>query len=299
MDYLKSIIGKSKRAAELKKCLENIGSTVHLEQMVGGAYSLYAAHMVERLGGVHIFVADDRDSAAYLVNDLYELLDEEHVGFFASGYKRSAAYGAEDAQGIVRRTAALNAIKNFKRGYLVICTYPEALAESVADEERLAEQSLHLAVGDTMQQASLVEWLSTHNFTRVDFVYEPGQYSVRGGLVDIFSYVESKPYRVDFFGDVIDSLRRFDISSQLSAERPDEVDIIPNMLSDSGAAKRVSLVKCTTLHFLDNHGHFINRLISHNQFTISVINQTTRRVYRLTKLSVGLGLSLCRLIYNL
>ena len=112
MDYLKSIIGKSKRAAELKKCLENIGSTVHLEQMVGGAYSLYAAHMVERLGGVHIFVADDRDSAAYLVNDLYELLDEEHVGFFASGYKRSAAYGAEDAQGIVRRTAALNAIKN-------------------------------------------------------------------------------------------------------------------------------------------------------------------------------------------
>ena len=241
MDYLKSIIGKSKRAAELKKCLENIGSTVHLEQMVGGAYSLYAAHMVERLGGVHIFVSDDRDSAAYLVNDLYELLDEEHVGFFASGYKRSAAYGAEDAQGIVRRTAALNAIKNFKRGYLVICTYPEALAESVADEERLAEQSLHLAVGDTMQQASLVEWLSTHNFTRVDFVYEPGQYSVRGGLVDIFSYVESKPYRVDFFGDVIDSLRRFDISSQLSAERPDEVDIIPNMLSDSGVSKRVSL----------------------------------------------------------
>ncbi len=221
--------------------MENIGSTVHLEQMVGGAYSLYAADMVERTGGVHIFVADDRDSAAYLVNDLYELLDEERVGFFSSGYKRSAAYGAEDAQGIVRRTAALNAITNFKTGYLAICTYPEALAESVADEEQLTEQSLHIAVGDTMRQEELVVWLAEHNFTRVDFVYEPGQYSVRGGLVDIFSYVESKPYRVDFFGDVIDSLRRFDISSQLSAERPDQVDIIPNMLSASGASKRVSL----------------------------------------------------------
>ena len=221
--------------------MDNIGSTVHLEQMVGGAYSLYAADIVERVGGIHIFVADDKDSAAYLVNDLYELLDEERVVFFSSAYKRSAAYGAEDPQGIVRRTATLNAITTFSKGYLVICTYPEALAESVADKQRLTEQSLHLSVGDTLSVESLVEWLNDHNFHRVDFVYEPGQYSLRGGIVDIFSYVESKPYRVDFFGDTIDSLRRFDISSQLSAERPNEVDIIPNMLSDQGSVRRVSL----------------------------------------------------------
>jgi transcription-repair coupling factor (superfamily II helicase) len=122
VNYLKSIICNSKRADELKKCLETLGSTVHLEQMVGGAYSLYAASIIERLGGIHIFVADDRDSAAYLVNDLYELLGEERVEFFSSGYKRSAAYGAEDAQGVVRRTSALNAIGNFKEGLLAICT---------------------------------------------------------------------------------------------------------------------------------------------------------------------------------
>ena len=241
MNYLKSLIRGSKRAGELKKSLENIGSTVHLEQLVGGAYSLYAADIVERMGGIHIFLADDRDAAAYLVTDLYELLNEEHVAFFASGYKRSAAYGAEDAQGIVRRTGALNAITNFKDGYLAICTYPEALAETVVDERSLAAQSLRISVGDTLEPNTLVEWLVEQGFVRVDFVYEPGQYSVRGGIVDVFSYAESKPYRVDFFGDQVDSLRRFDISSQLSAERPDAVDIIPNMHQADEGKERISL----------------------------------------------------------
>ena len=243
MNYLKGLIRNSKRAEELKKSLENIGSTVHLEQMVGGAYSLYAADMVERLGGIHIFLADDRDAAAYLVNDLYELLDEERVAFFSSGYKRSAAYGAEDPQGIVRRTGALNAITNFKDGYLAICTYPEALAETVIDSRSLNAQSLRIAVGDTLEQNDLVEWLVEQGFTRVDFVYEPGQYSVRGGIVDIFSYAESKPYRVDFFGNSVDSLRRFDISSQLSAERPEAVDIIPNIHKSEESGERVSLAR--------------------------------------------------------
>ena len=243
MNYLKGLIRNSKRAEEFKKSLENIGSTVHLEQMVGGAYSLYAADMVERLGGIHIFLADDRDAAAYLVNDLYELLDEERVAFFSSGYKRSAAYGAEDPQGIVRRTGALNAISNFKDGYLAVCTYPEALAETVIDSRSLNAQSLRIAVGDTLEQNDLVEWLVEQGFTRVDFVYEPGQYSVRGGIVDIFSYAESKPYRVDFFGNSVDSLRRFDISSQLSAERPEAVDIIPNIHKSEESGERVSLAR--------------------------------------------------------
>ena len=211
--------------------------------MVGGAYSLYAAGTVERMGGIHIFLTDDRDSAAYLVNDLYELLGEERVEFFSSGYKRSAAYGSEDAQGVVRRTSALNAITTFKKGFLAVCTYPEALAESVAESVDMAEQSLHLKVGDSMEQSTLVNWLMEHGFNRVDFVYEPGQYSVRGGIVDIFSYVESKPYRVDFFGDEIDSLRRFDISSQLSHERPESVEIVANTMSDGEGGNRVSLAR--------------------------------------------------------
>ena len=214
--------------------------------MVGGAYSLYAASIIERRGGIHIFVADDRDSAAYLVNDLYELLGEERVEFFSSGYKRSAAYGAEDAQGVVRRTSALNAIGNFKEGLLAICTYPEALAESVAERVELAALSLKLSVGEKMEQSTLVNWLVEQEFERVDFVYEPGQYSVRGGIVDVFSYVESKPYRVDFFGDEIDSLRRFDISSQLSSERPASIEIVANTTRNNSSHNRISLAKFAT-----------------------------------------------------
>ena len=246
MDYLKSLVRTSKQAKELQKCLGILGSTVHLEQMVGGAYSLYAAATVERMGGIHIFLADDRDSAAYLVNDLYELLGEERVEFFSSGYKRSAAYGSEDPQGVVRRTSTLNAITNFKKGFLAVCTYPEALAESVAERVELAELSLHLKVGQKLEQNTLVNWLMEHGFERVDFVYEPGQYSVRGGIVDIFSYVESKPYRVDFFGDEIDSLRRFDISSQLSHERPESVEVVANTMRDGEGANRVSLARFAT-----------------------------------------------------
>ena len=243
MDYFKGLVRKSKRASELKKSLENIGSTVHLEQLVGGAYSLYTADIVERMGGIHIFLADDRDAAAYLVNDFYELLDEERVVFFASGYKRSVAYGAEDAQGIVRRTAALNAISTFRKGYLVVCTYPEALAESVAARDSMEAESRRVKVGEKIVQSELVEWLAARGFQRVDFVYEPGQYSVRGGIVDVFSYVESKPYRIDFFGDEVDSIRRFDISSQLSSERPTEVEIIPNLMREAEAREQVSLAR--------------------------------------------------------
>ena len=245
MNKLTDLVRRTKRTNEISKCLETKGSTVHLSQMVGGAYSLYAAAVVERVGGVHVFLSEDRDRAAYLLNDLYELLDEERVVFFASGYKRSVAYGAEDAQGVVRRTAALNAIAAHKSGYLVVCTYPEALAESVSGRNRMAEQSRRVAVGDTLKQAEFVEWLQQSGFTKVDFVYEPGQYSVRGGIVDVFSYVESKPYRIDFFGDEVDSIRRFDISSQLSSERPEAVDIIPNMSRDAAASDRVSLARFT------------------------------------------------------
>ena len=217
-------------------------ATVHLKELVGGALSFYAAAAAAKTGGVHVFVAEDRDAAAYLMNDFYNLLDEKQVYFFPSSYKRSVAYGAEDAQGVVQRTAAMNAVKGFTEGYLIVCTYPEALAERVADAETLRRDTIAVKVGDSISIAVLEDALVDANFTRVDFVYEPGQYSVRGGIVDVFSFSESKPYRIDFFGDEVDSIRRFNISSQLSADKLDRVEIIPNLNAGDGAAK-VSFVQ--------------------------------------------------------
>lgn len=237
----------AKSLGQLCREYEKHTATVHLEELVGGALSFYAAAAVARVGGIHLFVAEDRDAAAYLLNDFYNLLDETRVCFFPSSYKHSAANGAEDAQGVVQRTATMRAVRTFggaKGDYLIVCTYPEALAERVADAEVMRRGTIPVHVGDRISIEVLVGALVDAGFTRVDFVYEPGQYSVRGGIVDVFSYSESKPYRLDFFGDEVDSIRRFNISSQLSADRLDGVEIIPDLSGPrTGAAARVSLVQ--------------------------------------------------------
>lgn len=249
-EQLSQLAARSKPLDKLCREAKNERAAVHLEELVGGALSFYASALAARVGGVHLFVAEDRDAAAYLLNDFYNLLDETRVYFFPSSYKRSAAYGAEDTQGVVQRTAAMNALRNFPqktgktgsgRDYLVVCTYPEALAERVADAEALQKGTIAVRVGDKCSIEVLEHELVAAGFTRVDFVYEPGQYSVRGGIVDVFSYSESKPYRLDFFGDEVDSIRRFEISSQLSADRLDRVEIVPDLNGSLPDAARISL----------------------------------------------------------
>jgi len=234
---------ESKTLGRLCRACKEKAATLHLEELAGGALPFYASAAVARCGGVHVFVAEDRDAAAYLLNDFYNLLDESKVCFFPSSWKRSAAYGAEDAQGVVRRTATMNALRSFDgEGYLVVCTWPEALAERVADAETLRTESIRVRVGDRISIEVLEQALVDASFERVDFVYEPGQYSVRGGIVDVFSYSESKPCRIDLFGDEVDSIRRFEISSQLSSEKLSGIAIVPDM-NVAGGGARVSLAR--------------------------------------------------------
>ena len=243
-EQLAQFAAGSKALGRLCREYKNRSATVHLEELVGGALSFYAAAAVAESGGVHVFVAEDRDAAAYLLNDFYNLLDERQVYFFPSSWKRSAAYGAEDAQGVVQRTATMHAVRNFTgKGYLVVCTCPEALAERVADAEALQRETITVRVGDRISIEVLEQALVDASFTRVDFVYEPRQYSVRGGIVDVFSYSEGKPYRLDFFGDEVDSIRRFNISSQLSSDRLERVEIIPDLNAGTPAAAKVSFAR--------------------------------------------------------
>ena len=241
IDNILQRVEGSKAFKGLLKEFKRESATVHLENLVGGALSFYAAASVRKRGGVHIFVAEDRDAAAYLLNDFYALLDEGLVNFFPTSYKRSILYGKEDAQGVVQRTNTLNAIRHRKGNYLVICTYPEALAERVADEQSLNNNTIRLKVGDEIKIADFEDMLIEQGFQHVDFVYEPGQYSLRGGIVDVFSYSESRPFRFDFFGDEIDSIRRFNISSQLSHEKAQEVEIISNL--NATTIEKVSLAR--------------------------------------------------------
>ena len=246
------MVEASKPYKQLSKELKKESVTVHLEDLVGGALSLYSAATIRARGGVHLFVAEDRDAAAYMLNDLYALLDEDRVCFFPTSFKKSILYGKEDAQGVVQRTNTLNTIRHCRDGYVVVCTYPEALAERVADENTISDRSIRLVVGDSIAISDLADKLAERGFVQVDFVYEPGQYSLRGGIVDVFSYSESRPFRFDFFGDEIDSIRRFNISSQLSYDKADMVEIVPNL--NAADAEKVSLVKFagnTTCWFYD------------------------------------------------
>ena len=270
MESINNILQRAEQSRSLTRLLKEYKAesvTVHLEDLVGGALSFYSAALIRKVGGVHIFVAEDRDSAAYMLNDFYALLDEGQIHFFPTSYKKSILYGKEDAQGVVQRTNTLNAIRHRSGEYLVICTYPEALAERVADEGALSERSLKVSVGDILPIAEFENMLLDRGFEQVDFVYEPGQYSLRGGIVDVFSYSESRPFRFDFFGDEVDSIRRFNISSQLSNDKAQQVEIIPNM--NGGDTAKVSLaafVSSATFWFYDA------------EYVLKRINDLRRRV---------------------
>ncbi len=239
-DALLAAAADSRQGRELAGSLRR-GGAVALRQLAGSAYSLYAAATVRGTGGVHVFVCGDKDAAAYLMNDFYSWIGEEGVYFFPSAYKRSVVYGNEDASGMVQRTAALNALREGGRT-MAVFTYPEAIAEKVSDMAELKRRTVEVRCGDRLEMGAFAGRLEELGFERVDFVYEPGQFAVRGGLVDVFSYAENKPYRIDFFGDEVESVRRFDIATQLSTDRPERVEIVPDMKGTASSAS-VSLAE--------------------------------------------------------
>ncbi|MDE7153886.1 MAG: transcription-repair coupling factor [Muribaculaceae bacterium] len=180
-----------------------------------------------------LIVGDSRDDAGYLYHDLVRLLGEESVLVLPSAYRRDIKYGQIDPSSDVARTEALSSW-NVEEKLKVVVTYPEALAEVVATTEDIAGSSRVLKVGGTIDLIELEKWLRGNDFKQVDYVYEPGQFAVRGSIVDIFSYSYELPYRLDFFGDEIDSIRTFNVDTQLSAERKEQVSIIANMAGKTG-----------------------------------------------------------------
>ncbi len=242
------------------------GRTVGVERLAGSAFSLAAVAALRRLGGVHVFVAPDRDSAAYLASDLYNFGVE--ALFFPPAYKRSIQFGQQDASGIVQRTAVLNAIRSFGNdsisaaavAALAVCTYPEALAEKVVSRSEMVEKTLALRVGETVSMSTVEDILMDWGFVRVDFVFEPGQYSIRGGIFDIFSFSAPRPYRVDFFGDVVDSIRIFEISSQLSAERIERMEVLPNLKTGRQEVSSFAAFAAGATWWMDDLGFTLGKL---------------------------------------
>lgn len=219
-----------------------------LKNTAGSSVSVAAAISVS--SGIHLFLLGDKDEAAYFYNDLVYLLEEESVLFFPSSYKRSIQFGNPDASGIIQRTKVVSQAKLLQKksstqSKLLIVSYPEALVEKVPDQVQMDKNTMVLTSGEKISLSFTVEVIQEYGFQRVDFVFEPGQYSVRGGIVDIFSFSNNKPYRIDFFGDEVESIREFDIETQLSSNKVSKITIVPHVMAELKGEKMVSLLSHT------------------------------------------------------
>jgi transcription-repair coupling factor (mfd) len=182
----------------------------------------------EEFDKTQVIIANDDDEAAYMYNDLRQILSVENVYFFPSSYKKAIKITSLDTANQILRTEVLNRLANHQN-HCIIVTYPEAILQKTVSLQCIQNQSLKLRTGESTGIDFLSEVLFDYGFERVDFVYEPGQFSIRGSIVDIFSFSYEMPYRIDFFGDEIESIRVFDIETQLSKELCKEVEIIPDL----------------------------------------------------------------------
>lgn len=215
--------------------------------LCASAASLFATALLQRAAGPFVFILDDLESAGYFYHDLTQVLGSERVLFFPSSFRRAIKYGQKDAGNEILRTEVLSRLQKQEEGLCVV-TYPDALAEKVVSRGELTEKTLKLHVGERVDLSFVTEVLRSYGFEFVDYVYEPGQFAVRGSIVDVFSFSSEYPFRVDFFGDEVDSIRLFEVESQLSKEKKEEVVIVPDLsrsLEKGGTGGLVSF-----LHFL-------------------------------------------------
>jgi transcription-repair coupling factor (superfamily II helicase) len=176
----------------------------------------------------HFFVLSDREEAAYFINDLQNLIGENNVLSFPMSYKRAYQYEEVDNANVLMRAEVLNKLNNTPEGLLLV-SYPEALSEKVINRRSLLKNTFTISVNEKLDTNFLGEVLASYDFEKTDFVYEAGQYSIRGGIVDVFSYANDLPYRIDLFGDEVESIRTFDPESQLSVESVSRINIIPDV----------------------------------------------------------------------
>jgi len=201
---------------------------IRIEGLAGSSKAMAVSVVFSKTQTTHVFIIPEKEDAAYFYNDLVSLLGDESVFFFPSSYKRSVQYEQTEPANIVLRTEVLNHLASGKRKGIIV-TYPESVMEKVVSKRNLKKNTLIINKGDKISLEFLEEMLHEYNFERTDFVYEPGQYSIRGSIADVFSYSADLPYRIDFFGEEVDSIRSFNTDDQLSVSTHKQIAVIPNI----------------------------------------------------------------------
>ena len=240
IDELSALFNSTTRKEALKSILSGRGrKRILIDGLAGSATALLFAGLPKRKTP-YVIIANDLDEAGYMYHDLCQITDDKQVLIFPSGYKRDIKYGQIDAPNEILRTEVLNQWSENKQLRWVV-TYPEAIAERVAEREEVDKNTLCLSAGGVADMSETAKRLRELGFNQVDYVYEPGQYALRGSILDVYSYSNELPYRIDFFGDDIESIRTFNVETQLSEAQADTIYIMSN--SGSSTAKGVSLLK--------------------------------------------------------
>ena len=222
------LYGRSPQANALVDLLKK--KSVHslfLQGLVCSSASMFFGSMKARLKRSVLFVLDDADEAGYFYHDLTQMLGQESVFFFPSSYRRAVKYGQRDAANEILRTEVLARLSAGNPIFIV--SYPDALAELVVSKQHLDEKILKLSVGQQIPQVDVVHQLRDFKLQEVDYVYEPGQFAVRGSIIDVYSYSCEFPFRIDFFGDEIDTIRTFNIEDQLSKDKRESIEVVPEL----------------------------------------------------------------------
>ena len=277
---LNELYADSALVAALAAKLDGRGARLHVDGLTGSLPAVVTAALAVKKPTVNqLVVAPTKDDAYYIGNDLEALLpDGPQVMLFPTSYRKAYSYDAEQTENanVLMRSEVLKAMNGGEP--VVVVSYPEALSEKVVGSRTLISNTLRIARGEKHDMWEVVERLQEMGFEREDFVVEPGQYAVRGGIVDVFSYASDLPYRVEFFDDSVDSLRTYDAATQLSVKQLDKVDIVPRMDNMSDAQKvperRVTLLE----YFSGNDIAWCQSLLQVAQ-RVEALHDETRKAY--------------------
>ncbi len=257
---LNAIYSKAPAVERLSKLSNSTPQKIHLRGLVGSGAALVAYATMQKIGGFHLLVLPDKEEAAYMLNDLENVAgktpgEEAKVNslpielfFFPRSARQAYEVEQTDNANVAMRAEVLNDLrKNLQRTPqgkpTCIITYPEALAEKVITERELSGATFEIIQGNTLDIEFVDEWMHTYGFEKVDYVFEPGQYAIRGGIIDIFSFSFDHPYRIELFGNDVDSIRKFEPDTQLSVAKMTRATIVPNVTLRNTEESRISMLE--------------------------------------------------------
>ncbi|MCG8761307.1 transcription-repair coupling factor [Tenacibaculum finnmarkense] len=233
---------QSDTVKQIVKELQQEQNHFQISNLVGSSLSFVISETFKKAEKPYLLIFNDKEEAAYYLNDLEQLLGDKNVLFYPGSYRRPYQIEETDNANVLLRSEVLNRI-NSRRKPAIIVTYPTALFEKVVTKKELDKNTLKITVGENISPDFVNEVLFEYQFNRVDFVTEPGDFSVRGGIIDVFSFSNDEPYRMEFFGDEVESIRTFDVETQLSKEKQQKVSIMPNVENKGLQENRESFLK--------------------------------------------------------